>query len=52
VRIGPVAVGIHVLIGLVKITAYDEPEGVTFLAFDAVLALLLLAARRNTGERA
>ena len=46
IRLGLAAVGVSVLATLIKIPLYDEPEGVTFLALDAVLlALLLLAAR-------
>lgn len=46
---GLVAVAIGVAVTLVKIPLYDEPEGVTFLALDAVLVGLLLMARRGAG---
>ena len=46
IRVGFAAVGLSVAATLLKIPLYDEPEGVTFLATDAVLlALLVLAAR-------
>lgn len=45
VQVGFAAVGLSVAATLLKIPLYDEPEGVTFLATDAVLlALLVLAA--------
>ena len=33
---------------LIKIALYDEPEGATLLVADAMLAVLLLVARRAT----
>lgn len=51
ISLGLAAVGIGVAVTLVKIPVYDEPEGVTFLAFDAVLLVLLLLARRGAGLR-
>ena len=44
--LGLVAVAIGFAVTLVKIPVYDEPEGVVFLAFDALLLSLLLLARR------
>ena len=46
-RLGLLAVGIGVAVTLIKIPVYDEPEGVVFLALDAVLLALLLLARRG-----
>jgi len=51
IALGLVAVAIGVAVTLVKIPVYDEPEGVLFLAFDAVLLALLLLARRGAGPR-
>ena len=42
------AVAIGITVTLVKIPLYDEPEGVLFLAFDALLLALLFLARRAT----
>lgn len=47
VGLGLVAFAVGVAVTLVKIPVYDEPEGVLFLAFDAVLLALLLLARRS-----
>jgi hypothetical protein len=47
VTLGFVATGLGVLFNLINITAYDEPEAVTFLVVDAVLALLLGLAWRG-----
>lgn len=47
IRLGLLAVGIGVAVTLIKIPVYDEPEGVVFLALDAVLLALLLLARRG-----
>lgn len=44
---GLVAVAIGVAVTLVKIPVYDEPEGLVFIAFDGLLLLLLLVARRR-----
>ncbi len=46
INLGLLAVAIGLGTTLVKIPVYDEPEGVLFLAFDAVLLVLLLLARR------
>ncbi len=46
ITLGLLAVAIGLGTTLVKIPVYDEPEGVLFLAFDAVLLMLLLLARR------
>lgn len=46
IGIGLLAVGLDVAVTMVKIPLYDEPEGVTFLALDAILLTLLLLARR------
>jgi hypothetical protein len=34
-------------VNLVQVPVYDEPEGLLFLAFDGLLLLLLLVARRK-----
>jgi hypothetical protein len=47
ITLGLVAVAIGVAVTLVKIPVYDEPEGLAFLAFDGLLLLLLLVARRT-----
>lgn len=48
VRVGLTAVAVSVAATLLKVPLYDEPEGLSFLAADAVLlAFLLLAARRS-----
>lgn len=47
VTLGFAAVAIGVAVTLVKIPVYDEPEGVLFLAFDAVLLALLIGAQRS-----
>ena len=46
IGLGLLAVGIGIGITLVKIPVYDEPESVVIIAVDAVLAGLLLLARR------
>ena len=46
IRVGFAAVGLSVAATLLKIPLYDEPEGVTFLALDAVLLTLLVLAAR------
>lgn len=46
IRIGLVAVGVSVLVTLLKMPLYGEPEGATFLVLDALLGWLLLRARR------
>lgn len=51
IRAGLVAVALGMGVTLVKIPVYDEPEGVLFLALDAVLLGLLLLARRSTRAR-
>jgi hypothetical protein len=50
IGLGLLAVGIGIGITLVKIPAYDEPEGVMFIAVDLVLGGLLLLARRGTRQ--
>lgn len=47
IGLGLVAVAVGVVVTLVKIPLYDEPEGVLFLGFEAVLLALLLLARRG-----
>lgn len=47
IGLGLVAVAVGIAVTLFKIPVYDEPEGVTFLALDAVLLALLLLARRG-----
>ena len=47
ITMGLGAVAIGMIVTLVKIPVYDEPEGVLFLAFDAVLLAILLLARRT-----
>lgn len=51
IRTGLLAVLIGIGVTLVKIPVYDEPEGVLFIAFDAVLLGILLLARRATERR-
>lgn len=46
IAMGFVAFPLGIAVTLVKITAYDEPEGVTFVVIEAVLLLLMLLARR------
>lgn len=46
ITMGFLAVGIGAAVTLVKIPVYNEPEGVLFLAFDAVLLALLTLAWR------
>lgn len=48
IGLGLIAVAIGIVVTLVKIPVYDEPEGVMFLIFDAVLLVLLILARRRT----
>lgn len=45
IGLGLLAVGLGMAVTLVKIPAYDEPEGVVFLGVDLVLVALLLLAR-------
>jgi hypothetical protein len=47
IRVGLAAVGLSVVITLVKVPLYDEPESLTMVAVDAVLLTLLLLARRT-----
>lgn len=51
IRLGFVAVALGMAVTLVKIPVYDEPEGVLFLAFDAVLLVILLLAWRGVRTR-
>lgn len=51
ILLGLVAVALGAAATLVKIPLYDEPEGVLFLGFDVVLAIVLLLARRGEGPR-
>ena len=46
ITMGFLAVGIGAAVTLFKIPVYNEPEGVLFLAFDAVLLALLTLAWR------
>lgn len=46
VRVGFAAVVVDVVVTLVKIPVYDEPESATVIGLAAVLALLLVLARR------
>ena len=48
IRLGLAAVGLSVVATLVKVPLYDEPEGLTFVAVDAVLLTLLLLAARTS----
>lgn len=48
IRLGFLAVTLGVAVTPVKIPVYDEPEGVLFLAFDAVLLAVLVLAWRST----
>lgn len=47
IAMGLLAVAIGVAVTLLKISLYDEPEGVLFLAFDAVLLAVLTLAWRT-----
>lgn len=47
IRVGLVAVALGVLVSLLKMPLYGEPEGVTFLVLDCLLGWLLLRARRS-----
>ena len=47
VRVGLVAVAVGVVVTLLKMPLYGEPEGVTFLVLDGLLGWLLLRARRS-----
>ena len=49
IKVGLTAVGLSTVASLLKIPLYGEPEGVTFLAVDAVLLTFLLLARRRNG---
>ncbi len=46
ITVGLAAVAVGVVLTLVKIPVYDEPEGAVFLAVDAAVLVLLLLARR------
>ncbi len=46
IRIGLSAVAVSVLVTLLKMPLYGEPEGATFLVLDGLLCWLLLRARR------
>ena len=46
IRVGLVAVAVGVVVTLLKMPLYGEPEGVTFLVLDGLLGWLLLRARR------
>lgn len=46
IAMGFLAITIGVVVTLLKVTMYDEPEAVLFLAVEAVLLLLLVLARR------
>jgi len=46
IMMGFLAVAIGAAVTLVKIPVYDEPEGILFLGFDAVLLALLMVAWR------
>lgn len=48
IRLGFLAVALGMAVTLVKIPVHDEPEGMLFLAFDAVLLGVLLLAWRAT----
>lgn len=47
IHIGLTAVAIGIVGTIMKITFYNEPEGVSFLVFDGILLGLLLLARRR-----
>jgi hypothetical protein len=47
VRVGLVAVAVGVVVTMLKMPLYGEPEGVTFLLLDGLLGWLLLRARRS-----
>ena len=47
VRVGLVAVAVGVVVTMLKMPLYGEPEGVTFLVLDGLLGWLLLRARRS-----
>jgi hypothetical protein len=49
IRIGLSAVALSVLVTLLKMPLYGEPEGATFLVLDGLLCWLLLRARRVAG---
>lgn len=51
IGLGLLAAGVGIAVTLVKIPVYDEPEGVLFIAFDLVLLMLLLLARRGEKRR-
>ncbi|MFK5645236.1 hypothetical protein ACI3ET_01790 [Ornithinimicrobium sp. LYQ121] len=48
--VGLAAVTFGMVVTLLKIPLYDEPEGVVFLAVDALLLALLLLARRGAAR--
>jgi hypothetical protein len=47
IRVGLAAVAVGVVVTLLKVPLYGEPEGVTFLVLDLLLGGLLLQARRR-----
>lgn len=51
VALGFLAVIVGVAVALLKISLYDEPEGVLFMVFDAVLLTLLAFAWRTAKRR-
>lgn len=51
VALGFLAVIVGVAVALLKISLYDEPEGVLFMVFDAVLLTLLALAWRTAKKR-
>lgn len=51
VALGFLAVIVGVAVALLKSSLYDEPEGILFLAFDAVLLTLLVFAWRTAKRR-
>lgn len=46
ITVGLAAVALGVVLTLIKVPVYDEPEGTVFLAVDAAILALLLLARR------
>ena len=54
-RVLPVLVGVvgaDLVFSLVKLTVYDEPEAIGFIAVDLVVLLLLALLIRRRGSRA
>jgi len=47
IRVGLVAVAVGVVVTMLKMPLYGEPEGITFLVLDGLLGWLLLRARRS-----